>query len=81
MSPKKFKLVVLVSGRGSNLQAIIDSIKKNDYKFYKSDICNKKILNMILKKHKPNVFQVAPKFVKNITNTFDFAYMYQLIFF
>ncbi len=30
MSPKKFKLAVLVSGRGSNLQAIIDSIKKND---------------------------------------------------
>ena len=26
----KFKLAVLVSGRGSNLQAIIDSIKKND---------------------------------------------------
>ena len=30
MSPKKFKLAVLVSGRGSNLQAIIDSIKNND---------------------------------------------------
>ena len=26
----KFKLAILVSGRGSNLQAIIDSIKKND---------------------------------------------------
>ena len=30
MTPKKFKLAVLVSGRGSNLQAIIDSIKRND---------------------------------------------------
>ncbi len=30
MTPKKFKLAVLVSGRGSNLQAIIDSIEKND---------------------------------------------------
>ncbi len=30
MISNKFKLAVLVSGRGSNLQAIIDSIKKND---------------------------------------------------
>ncbi|MEK9628676.1 MAG: phosphoribosylglycinamide formyltransferase [Nitrospinota bacterium] len=30
MVSKKFKLAVLVSGRGSNLQAIIDSIEKND---------------------------------------------------
>ena len=30
MTPKKFKLAVLVSGRGSNLQATIDSIKRND---------------------------------------------------
>lgn len=30
MAPNKFKLAVLVSGRGSNLQAIIDSIEKND---------------------------------------------------
>lgn len=30
MAPDKFKLAVLVSGRGSNLQAIIDSIEKND---------------------------------------------------
>ena len=29
MVPNKFKLAVLVSGRGSNLQAIIDSIEKN----------------------------------------------------
>jgi phosphoribosylglycinamide formyltransferase 1 len=29
MAPNKFKLAVLVSGRGSNLQAIIDSIEKN----------------------------------------------------
>jgi len=29
MAPDKFKLAVLVSGRGSNLQAIIDSIEKN----------------------------------------------------
>ena len=28
MSPEKFKLAVLVSGRGSNLQAIIDSVEK-----------------------------------------------------
>ena len=30
MVSKKFKLAVLVSGRGSNLQAIIDSIENND---------------------------------------------------
>ena len=30
MDPDKFILAVLVSGRGSNLQAIIDSIEKND---------------------------------------------------
>ena len=30
MVSEKFKLAVLVSGKGSNLQAIIDSIKKND---------------------------------------------------
>ncbi|MBC8288433.1 MAG: phosphoribosylglycinamide formyltransferase [Nitrospinae bacterium] len=30
MTPDKFKLAVLVSGRGSNLQAIIDSIEKNE---------------------------------------------------
>ncbi len=30
MAPEKFKLAVLVSGRGSNLQAIIDSIEKSD---------------------------------------------------
>ncbi|MBT6716805.1 MAG: phosphoribosylglycinamide formyltransferase, partial [Nitrospina sp.] len=29
MPSEKFKLAVLVSGRGSNLQAIIDSIEKN----------------------------------------------------
>jgi phosphoribosylglycinamide formyltransferase 1 len=29
MAPNKFKLAVLVSGQGSNLQAIIDSIEKN----------------------------------------------------
>ena len=29
MSSKKFKLAVLVSGRGSNLQAIIDSVEKS----------------------------------------------------
>ncbi len=29
MAPDKFNLAVLVSGRGSNLQAIIDSIEKN----------------------------------------------------
>ncbi len=30
MTSEKFKLAVLVSGRGSNLQAIIDSIEKNN---------------------------------------------------
>jgi len=30
MTSRKFKLAVLVSGRGSNLQAIIDSIEKNN---------------------------------------------------
>ena len=30
-------------------------IKKNNYKFYKLDICNKKKINLILKKYKPNV--------------------------
>ena len=30
MAPDKFILAVLVSGRGSNLQAIIDSIERND---------------------------------------------------
>ena len=30
MSSEKFKLAVLVSGRGSNLQAIIDSVEKNN---------------------------------------------------
>jgi len=30
-------------------------IKKNNYKFYKLDICNKKKINSILKKYKPNV--------------------------
>ena len=30
-------------------------IKKINYKFYKSDICDKKKLNSILKKHKPDV--------------------------
>lgn len=30
MAPDKFKLAVLVSGRGSNLQAIIDHIEKNE---------------------------------------------------
>ena len=28
--PEKFNLAVLVSGRGSNLQAIIDKIENND---------------------------------------------------
>ena len=30
MSSEKFKLAVLVSGRGSNLQAIIDSVEKSN---------------------------------------------------
>jgi len=41
-------------GYASNFYNLRD-VKKNNYKFYKSDICNKKKLNLILKKHKPNV--------------------------
>jgi len=39
----------------SNIYNLQNIKKKIKYKFYKSDICNKKMLNMILKKHKPNV--------------------------
>lgn len=39
----------------SNIYNLNNIKKKINYKFYKSDICNKKMLNYILKKHKPNV--------------------------
>ena len=39
----------------SNIYNLKNIKKKNNYKFYKSDICNKKMLSMILKKHNPNV--------------------------
>ena len=39
----------------SNIYNLKNTKKKTNYKFYKLDICNKKILRMILKKHKPNV--------------------------
>ena len=54
----------------------LKNIKKNNYKFYKSDICNKKILNMILKKHKPNVlFNLAAEthVDRSINNPQDFV--------
>jgi len=39
----------------SNIYNLKNIKKKTNYKFYKLDICNKKILRMILKKHRPNV--------------------------
>ena len=39
----------------SNIYNLNNIKKKINYKFYKSDICDKKMLNYILKKHKPNV--------------------------
>ena len=54
----------------------LKNIKKNNYKFYKSDICNKKILNTILKKHKPNVlFNLAAEthVDRSINNPQDFV--------
>ncbi len=54
----------------------LKNIKKNNYKFYKSDICNKKILNIILKKHKPNVlFNLAAEthVDRSINNPQDFV--------
>jgi dTDP-glucose 4,6-dehydratase len=39
----------------SNVYNLKNIKRKNNYKFYKSDICNKKMLSMILKKYKPNV--------------------------
>ena len=38
MSLDKFKLAVLVSGRGSNLQAIIDSIERNELNVHLSAV-------------------------------------------
>ena len=54
----------------------LKNIKKNNYKFYKSNICNKKILNIILKKHKPNVlFNLAAEthVDRSINNPQDFV--------
>ena len=39
----------------SNIYNLKNIKKKNSYKFYKSDICNKKTLSNILHKHKPDV--------------------------
>ena len=39
----------------SNFYNLKNIKKKTNYKFYKLDICNKKIFGMILKKYKPNV--------------------------
>ena len=39
----------------SNIYNLKNIKKKNNYKFYKFDICNKKMFSMILRKHKPNV--------------------------
>jgi len=39
----------------SNFYNLRNIKKKNNYKFYKSDICNRKILSKIFKNYKPNV--------------------------
>ena len=39
----------------SNIYNLKNIKKKNNYKFYKTDICNEKKLSLILKKHKPDV--------------------------
>ena len=39
----------------SNIYNLKNIKKKSNYKFYKSDICNKKMFGMILRKHRPNV--------------------------
>ncbi len=47
-------------GYASNIYNVKNIKKNNRYKFYKSDICNKKVLKMILKKHKPDaLFNLA----------------------
>ena len=39
----------------SNTYNLKDLKKKNNYKFYQFDICNKKMLNKILMKYNPNI--------------------------
>ena len=59
----------------SNIYNLKNIKKKANYKFYKLDICNKKILRMILKKHKPNVlFNLAAEthVDRSINNPQDF---------
>ena len=60
----------------SNIYNLKDIIKKNNYKFYKSDICNKKMLSMILRKHKPNIlFNLAAEthVDRSINNSTNFV--------
>ena len=60
----------------SNIYNLKNIKKKTNYKFYKLDICNKKILRMILKKHKPNVlFNLAAEthVDRSINNPQDFV--------
>ena len=60
----------------SNIYNLKNIKKKNKYKFYKSDICNKKKLSMILKKYKPNVlFNLAAEthVDRSINNPQDFV--------
>ena len=59
----------------SNIYNLKNIKKKTNYKFYKLDICNKKILRMVLKKHKPNVlFNLAAEthVDRSINNPQDF---------
>ena len=59
----------------SNIYNLKNIKKKTNYKFYKLDICNKKILRMILKKHKPKVlFNLAAEthVDRSINNPQDF---------
>ena len=59
----------------SNIYNLKNVKTKNNYKFYKSDICNKKMLSMILEKYEPNVlFNLAAEthVDRSITNPQDF---------
>ena len=59
----------------SNIYNLKNIKKKSNYKFYKSDICNKKMLDMILRKHKPDVlFNLAAEthVDRSINNPQDF---------
>ena len=59
----------------SNFYNLKNIKKKSNYKFYKSDICNKKMFGMILRKHRPNVlFNLAAEthVDRSINNPQDF---------